>query len=311
MTLRRFADNPILSPNSENSWESKNVFNPAAIDIDGTVHILYRAMSEKNVSVFGYATSQDGLNIDYRHLDPAYTPRHDLELQKGGAEKNSGCEDPRITLIDDKLYIVYTAYNGAEKPSVAISSIKIDDFVKKDFNTWSYPVIVSPKGVDDKDGILFPEKFSEGYFFVHRIDGDICGDYIEDLSFSANEVNRCTDFISVRDIVPWESKKIGANTVSLIDEGWLLIYHGVSSEDAYRLGAVLLDKENPHRVLGRTKDPIFEPEMSYEKEGEVPNVVFPCGSVVRGDKIFVYYGAADRYVGVASASVKDLLSKIY
>ena len=88
-----------------------------------------------------------------------------------------------------------------------------------------------------------------------------------------------------------------------------MLYHGISEEDGgYRVGAVLLDLKNPVKVISRTYNPIFEPEASYEREGQVSNVVFPCGNVVLGNRLFVYYGGGDQVVGVATIEIDDLLS---
>jgi beta-1,2-mannobiose phosphorylase / 1,2-beta-oligomannan phosphorylase len=107
----------------------------------------------------------------------------------------------------------------------------------------------------------------------------------------------------------WDGTKVGISAPPLrIKEGWLLLYHGVSEKIEYRLGAALLDKNDPTVVLARTSLPIFEPEEPYEREGIIPNVVFPCGAVIRGDTIYIYYGGADKVVGVATASLKRLVT---
>ena len=126
--FRRYNHNPIISPRPEFTWEAKATFNPAAVYEDGRFHIVYRAMSLDNTSVFGYASSQDGVHIDERLITPIYVPRANFEnkLRSG----NSGCEDPRITKIDDTFYMFYTAYDGYT-PRVAFTSIKVDDFLNK------------------------------------------------------------------------------------------------------------------------------------------------------------------------------------
>ncbi|TSC67087.1 MAG: glycosylase, partial [Parcubacteria group bacterium Gr01-1014_73] len=91
------------------------------------------------------------------------------------------------------------------------------------------------------------------------------------------------------------------------DKGWIVLYHGISkNHHTYRVGAILLDKKDPTKVLARTTAPIFEPELPYEKEGLVPNVVFPCGTVVRAGVVFIYYGAADKVIGLAKIKLTDL-----
>jgi len=107
----------------------------------------------------------------------------------------------------------------------------------------------------------------------------------------------------------WDSKKVGvAGSPLLTTKGWLLIYHGISETNTYRLGAALLDLEDPTHVIARTVDPILEPVEEYEHKGQVSNVVFSCGQIVRGDSLIIYYGAADTVVGAATVSLKRLLA---
>ena len=143
---------------------------------------------------------------------------------------------------------------------------------------------------------------------MHRIAGQICADLLPDLTFTTKKgVNRCIEVMGSRK-GSWDSSKVGiAGPPIKTRQGWLLIYHGVSKNATYRLGAVLLDKKNPTIVRSRTAGPIFEPIEPYEKEGQVPNVVFSCGAVRRGDKLMVYYGGADSVIGVATLSLKEMV----
>lgn len=147
----RLPSNPILAPTKE-KWEERAVFNPAAIDLDGKIHILYRAMSMDNTSVVGYAISKDGTRITDRLPYPIYTPRESFE-NKNIPNGNSGCEDARIVEIGDRLYITYTGYNGTDLPAVALSSISTYDFLNQDWE-WTKPVLISPEGIDDKTHAL-------------------------------------------------------------------------------------------------------------------------------------------------------------
>lgn len=302
----RNKNNPVLEPIKENKWENKNVFNPAAIDLDGTVRILYRAQSDDGTSTVGYAESKDALNIDYRHNEPCYVPRAEFEQKKNKPDGFSGCEDPRLTMIGSKIFMCYTAYDGVHPPNIAISNISKKDLASRNFN-WSDPVVISPKGHDDKDACLFPKKFDKGYFVIHRIASHVTGDYVNDLNFTTNEIDTSMEILEPRKGM-WDSKKVGlAGPPHLTKHGWLMFYHGVGDDHHYRLGAALLDKDDPTKVLGRSALPIFEPKELYERQGDVPNVVFPCGSVIRKDKIYIYYGGADKVVGTAVASLEDIL----
>lgn len=303
----RAKENPILIPNPKNAWEKNAVFNAAAIDIEDTVRILYRAMGDDNTSVLGYATSKNGVKITERLSIPAYVPREDFEMKRGSPTGNSGCEDPRITRMGNTLYMTYTAYDGVNPTRVALTSISIKDFLAERWDKWSKPVITTPEHVNDKDMCLLPEKIDGQYMIMHRIDPMICADFLDSLEFTKNKLTRCIEIMGPRPGM-WDSKKIGiAGPPIKTKKGWLLIYHGVSKTSTYRLGAVLLDLKNPSIIISRSVDTILEPLERYEKEGIVRNAVFSCGTVLRDDTLYIYYGGADTVLGVAKVSLKKLL----
>lgn len=303
-TFTRALENPILEPRGT-GFESRAVFNAAAIDLDGSVHILYRAMSSDNTSTIGYARSKDGVHIDERLDQPIYSPRADFEAKRGKSDGNSGCEDPRVVVIDGRVYLTYTAYDGVHNPRGAASSISVEDFLAKRFDRWEQPALITPDEVDDKDVGLLPEKVADGYLLYHRINGHICADVVPDLSFS-KRVSRCIEIMGPRDGM-WDGAKVGiAGPPLKVEGGWLLIYHGVSHRSHYRLGAALLDPTGMV-VQSRAVDPVFEAVTEYEKVGEIPNVVFACGSIVRDDTLFVYYGGGDKVLGVATASLSHIM----
>jgi len=300
----RASENPILSPRGD-GFESRNVLNAAAIDIDGSIYILYRAMDAANTSTIGLAISGDGIHIDERLPEPIYKPRADFEQKKGNPNGNSGCEDPRIVRIGNQLHMTYTAYDGAHAPAGAVSSIGVEDFVARRFSMWSAPSLITPEGVDDKDLALLPEKIKGNYLLYHRVNNQICADILPDLT-SEKRVTRCIEIMGPRRGM-WDYEKVGSGAPPIkVGNNWLMIYHGVSRHGKYRLGAALLGADGV-TLLARTADPIFEPLEKYEKEGEIANVVFSCGAVVRGDTLFLYYGAADKVIGVATASLSHML----
>jgi len=307
--FKRGPTNPIISPIKENDWEAKATFNPATIYLGGKIHILYRTLSNDNTSFIGYALSKDGFNIQERLTTPIYVPREDFEMKKI-QNGNSGCEDPRITQIGKNLYICYTAYDSIGPPRVAISSISVKDFLDRKWN-WSKPALVTPPGFDDKDTCIFPEKFKDGYFIAHRVGNEICGDYLRSLDFNNNTIKKCIRVIGPR-INAWDSLKIGISAPPIKTRyGWLLLYHGVSkSHNTYRVGFVLLNLKDPTIVVARSTDAIFEPEVEYEKVGIVNNVVFPCGMILKGDLIYIYYGGADRVIGVATMKLSVALGAL-
>jgi len=304
--FNRLTEGALLSPRKDKAWESKAIFNPAAIDIDGTVRILYRAMSEDNTSVLGYAESKNATDITYISDEPVYVPRESFE-SKGVLNGNSGCEDPRLTEIGNTIYMYYTAYNGLTPPAVAESHISKKDFKKRNWS-WSKPVLVTKDGVDDKDACLLPEKINGKYFLFHRVNNFICGDYGATPQFKERN-----DFKNIPILLPrkgmWDSKKVGISVPPIkTKKGWILIYHGISDRSRYRIGTALLDLKDPTKVLSRTTDCIFEPKEAYEIEGQVNYVVFPCGAVVRRGSIYMYYGGGDSVVDMAKISIKNLLS---
>ncbi len=306
--FQRYEKNPILEPVIEREWEEMAVFNPAAVYEDGKVHILYRAMSNDGLSTVGYAVSSDGVTIDERLPYPIYVPREPFELKR--QDGNYGCEDPRLVKLGDRFYITYTAYDGGvNPPRVGFSSISVDDFLNRKWE-WEKPILISPPGVDDKDACIFPKKINDKYVFLHRINEDIWIDSVDDLKFENNRFLDGQILMHAR-VDQWDHKKIGiAGPPIETEKGWLLLYHGITPDKYYKVGACLLDLNNPDTVTSRLSYPIFEPEEKYELEGIVNNVVFPCGNVVIGEDLYIYYGGADLVLGVAKMNLNMLLDEL-
>lgn len=304
----RCKDNPVIEPNKEHEWEAKATFNPGALYLNGRTHLVYRAMSNDNTSVIGYASGHDGFHFDERLTYPAYIPREKFERKS--AQGNSGCEDPRLTKIGNKVYMLYTAFDGVNPPRVALTSIKATDFVHKRWQ-WERPMLISPPGIDDKDAALFPKKLHGKYAFLHRIGVGICLDFARSLRFKKDQWLGAAVILEPRP-GKWDGRKIGIAAPPIeTKDGWLLLYHGISEQNhVYRMGATLLKKSNPKKVIARIDYPLFEPEMRYEKEGLVENVVFPCGAAVIKNDLYIYYGGADEVVGVASTNLAALLKEL-
>ena len=181
LTLERFDGNPILKPDARHQWETKAVFNPAAVYEGGKVHILYRALGETDVSTLGYASSLDGLHIHERLDKPVYVPREPFEgvnvsrpyvfetvgIYVSGGGAMGGCEDPRLTRIDKQVYMTYVAYDGYTHPRVALSSIQLDDFLDRKWN-WKKPVLITPPHIVDKNACIIPEKINGKYVIFHQ-----------------------------------------------------------------------------------------------------------------------------------------------
>jgi predicted GH43/DUF377 family glycosyl hydrolase len=334
--LDRFEGNPILEPRPEHWWESKAVFNPSAIYEGGRVHIIYRAIGDSDISVFGYASSVDGFHIDERLPEPIYVPREPFEgsgllssmpgyhqrpyvptqdesyesYVSGGGW--GGCEDPRLTRIEDRVFMTYVGFDGYNPPRVALTSIHIDDFLNKNWQ-WKKPVLISLPGVIDKNACILSEKINSKYVIFHRVFPDILVDFVDDLDFDGTTKWLKGQFKIQPRASYWDSRKIGAGAPPIkTEDGWLLIYHGVDERDAgrYKIGAMLLDLKNPSKVLSRTEKPILEPQAWYENEGWKSGVIYPCGAVVVKDRLLVYYGGADKVVCVASTKLDELLDQL-
>lgn len=304
MELRRYDGNPVLSPTG-NWWESKAVFNCAAALHDGRVNILYRAIGDDGISRFGHAVSANGLDISERRPLPIYESLGD-ELER------LGVEDPRITKIDGTYYITYTGASvypcSAAQPGTAITCIpwrcRVGLLSTRDFITYRKHGCILPD-MDNKDVVLFPEKINGKYVMLHRTFPDIWIAYSEDLI-------HWTDHKIIMRVQRgcWDCNRIGAGAPPIKTEhGWLNFYHGVDDGRNYRLGVLMLDLDDPAKVIGRSAEPILSPEKNWEQHGLVPNVVFTCGAVEMDGQYYVYYGGADKVIAVATMD-RDDLSKV-
>lgn len=286
MKLERYPRNPVLAPIAEHEWESRTVFNCGVAEHDGAVVLIYRAQGVANdVSRLGFAVSTDGLR--FARLDrPVFEPVDETETW--------GVEDPRLTFVAGRYHMLYTAWSPL--------GIQVAMASTANFFTWRRHGIVIP-GPDNKDAAIFPEKVGGRYVMFHRIPPDIWLAYSDDLMLWG-------DYRRIMEPRPgnWDGLKIGAGGPPLkTDRGWLVIYHGVSPDKVYRLGVALLDLDDPSRIVNRPRDFVLEPEEPWELEGDVPNVVFTCGTAEIGDRYHVYYGAADKVIAVATADSRALL----
>ncbi|WP_434654245.1 glycoside hydrolase family 130 protein [Thermoanaerobacterium thermosaccharolyticum] len=291
--LKRLSDKPILEPVTEHEWERKAVFNCSAIYDNGLFHLIYRATDigphvkyGKYISRLGYAVSKDGIN--FMRLDkPVLSNDVEQELR--------GCEDPRIVKIDDTYYMMYTGFGDRTDEDYRICLA-----TSKNLINWERKGVVLDE--PNKDAALFPEKINGNYVMFHRRYPDIWIAYSSDLQ---------TWFGHKSIIKPikgtWESSRVGvAGPPIKTKDGWFLIYHAADDDNVYRLGAALLDINDPSIVLARQEEPILEPELEWEKNGFISNVVFSCGNAVKGDDIYVYYGGADTVIGVAYLNMNDI-----
>ncbi len=323
--LERLEVNPIISPDPDSDWENDCAFNPTAFREGDTTYIIYRAIGSDNISVLGCATSKDGAIINEKFKQPIYVPRETFE---GGGKyvdpKNvvayrsgggwGGCEDPKVTKIKDKLYLTYVGFDGNHPPRIAISSITIKDFLARKWENWKKPILISPPGVIDKSGVIMPEKIKGKFVIFHRIYPNILIDFVDSL----DDFDGQTKFLEGQyKIEPrpllWDSRKVSIASHPIItDKGWLTIYHGLGNQDPlkYKIGAMLLDLNDPTKVLYRSNQPILDPVTAYENDGHKFGVAYPGGATVHDGHIYVYYGGSDKFTCVARAPLDDFMEKL-
>jgi len=295
----RHPDNPILSV-KDWPYAANSVFNAAAAEMDNKILLLARVEDFRGISHLTVARSENG--VDEWEIDPQPTLKPEPEQYP---EELWGIEDPRITWLEElrQWAITYTAFSEGG-PLVSLATTK-------DFKTFQRLGPVMPP--EDKDAALFPVRFDGRWAMLHRPVAKVVA--IEAhiwLSFSPNlkHWGEHLEVIQARRGAWWDANKIGLSAPPMqTPEGWLVLYHGVrttASGSIYRLGLVLLDLEDPRKVIRRSDEWIFGPKASYEREGDVDDVVFPCGWINKNGKILMYYGAADSRICLATANLKDL-----
>lgn len=302
MRLKRYEGNPILTardfPRPVNS-----VFNAGAAKHGDEYVLLNRVEDLEGLSCLWVARSQDGL-----HFTPDPQPAM-VRATKGhyATYEEYGIEDPRITRIADLYYVTYTCYSKYA-PCVGLARTR-------DFRTFERMGVISLP--PNKDVVLFPEKVGGRYARLDRpsivvgkcdVGGDIWISYSPDLLHWGDP----------RSVMQprkgrWDNKKIGAGAPPIkTEQGWLEIYHGVRETGSgvlYRLGAVLLDLEDPSRVIGRAAEPVLSPAATEDFLGDVMNVVFTCGAILEDDgEIKIYYGAPDQVMCLATAPVDEVIA---
>lgn len=330
--------NPIIEPR-DYSWESQAAFNPAAILIKGKVHLFYRALGEDGVSRIGYASSTDGINFDERPSFPVYSlkdvestrdhwsftspvlPSYNKNLYASGGGWG-GCEDPRAVLIDGNIYLTFNIFNISsgwkwDALRVAVISITEENLLKKKW-IWDNFSYLSHKGDRQKNWVLFPEKINGKFVIFNNLDkGDpnsVFITYVDKLDTSQTPTIKDSPDPQVLPdhIVAWHKRTRSAASPPIkTEDGWLLLYHAMDKDDdnKYKLGAMILDLKDPSKVLYRAEHPILEPEEWYENDWK-PGIIYANGAVVKNNKLFVYYGGGDKYIGVASVELSLLINSI-
>jgi len=331
----------IVIGKTDHDFESEGVLNPAVIKIDKEIHLFYRAVAKDNYSTIGYCRLLNPLLVDHRNEKPLLFPQDDYECQ--------GLEDPRIVKIEDIYYLSYTAFDGInalgalaisndlihwDKKGIIVPKITYDEFQHftetastinaKYIRYNDYQKIHENQDrkifLWDKNLVFFPRKINNKFCYLHRIKPDIqivvSIDKLEDLSlhFWQNYFKHFDEHIVMAPKFEHEISYIGSGCPPIETKaGWLIIYHGVHDTVkgyVYSACAALFDLEKPEIEIARLPNPLFYPEKAWELKGEVNNVCFPTGAILEGDLLYIYYGAADERIAVASVVLEELLSEL-
>lgn len=323
LLLNKSLHNPILRPGT-NPWTAEAVLNPGAAVLGGRTHLIYRAIGIDGVSRLGYASSADGVVIDDHPPYPAYVAReHHHRKLPGYAKRYSpvmypsggswgGCEDPRMVCIDGRVYVTFNMFeNWALR--VGVISLSVEEFLEKKFTKWDGPYILSHSS-RDKNWVLFPEKIGGQFAVLHSIIGDtddrVRIEYTNDLTTFSERTFESPDPQKVSDHgIAWHVHVRSAGPPPVrTSRGWLVLYHANDAAEPhkYKLGAMLLDLDDPTKILCRASSPILVPDETYENHGK-PGIVYACGAVVRDGIMYVYYGGADKVVCVASTPLEEFI----
>jgi len=292
----RAADQPVLGPEGD-SWEAAGVFNPAAIHKGNEIILLYRAQDRAGVSRIGYAGSRDGLRFT-RRKQPVLSP-------EAPYEKNGGVEDPRVVEIGGTYYLTYTGYNKKDAQLCLASS--------PDLIHWNRKGVILPayKGRWNtgwtKSGAILDRKVNGKYWMYFMADaknapGQTGVAYSDDLIHWTEPLDH--------PVLPHRAGKFDSRVVEpgpppiITNDGILLVYNGADDNLVYRTGWALFDKTKPFRLISRADNALLAPTTAWEKTGQVPNVVFVEG-MIASPRLLFYYGAADKYIGMAEAKYAE------
>jgi predicted GH43/DUF377 family glycosyl hydrolase len=359
--IRRHTANPIVSPGPHHEWQSQATFNAAAVEADGRIHLIYRAMGGDGVSRLGHVSGKDGAYFDECTPYPIYEPTAGFGLpneehMKGPRRYDpifyasgggwAGCEDPRMVKIGGKIYVTFNSFESWECIRVAVLSISVKDFLAKKWK-WNRPLLISPSGEVNKNWVLFPEKIKGKFAILHNIWPKIGIEYVTRLSDLADGTHPVPKYwhagakypgmpdswVLVNSGTPgsrwadpkhleknvWDTKarknswdtwirSVGPPPVKT-DKGWLVLYHAMDKMEpniGYKLGALLLDLDNPEKIIARSPVPILSPNKWYENDWKL-GVVYACGALIKDGNLMVYYGGGDKHVCLAETPLDKLL----
>ncbi|KKO11252.1 hypothetical protein LCGC14_0017290 [marine sediment metagenome] len=295
--MHRWERNPIIT-RQDIPFPCNTVFNGTPVKVDGQYYMILRVEGLEGRSFFALADSGDGLHFQV-DPHPCMMPAASGPFESW---ESNGIEDPRLTVLEGKTYIMYTAV-GPRGHVIALAETK-------DLRHYERIATVSEPG--NKDGVLFPERIGGLYARLDRpIGGDVGSVWV---SYSPDLVNwGRSEFVFGPRARYWDCFRVGASAPPILtDAGWLEVYHGVKMTSAgpiYRIGTIMLDRDDPSQVIGRCVEPSLSPREDYERVGDVGNVVFACGAIVEDDgQMKVYYGAADTSICVATGDLDEIIA---
>ncbi|MFA6551188.1 MAG: pesticidal protein Cry7Aa [Patescibacteria group bacterium] len=327
----------ILEP-TRLDFENQSVFNPGIWQEGNTVHVIYRALNKNHVSCLGYARLAGPTKVVERWQEPFKCPRHKYDKM--------GVEDPRIVKINNKFYLTYTAHDGqnavvaysygedlfklrdggiiSPQFSYDVAAKYFDDRKLKDkyffFKSYYKDTVARSVKLWDKDAFFWPEKINGRFALAHRILPDMqlvyCDNLkqLKDQNFWKNYLRRLSNFVVLESKYGFEGRNVGGGCPPIkTRHGWLLIYHAVEPLNKgriYHAGAALVSLSDPTREIARLPHPLFSPVKRWEKKGLIHNVVFPTGTAMFGDRLYIYYGTADTSIAVASVNLGSLVKEL-
>ncbi len=298
--VTRYSGNPVLKPSDMPLEECSAVYNGGAIKHNGEYIMLLRTEdAAKKIFVYS-ARSRDGY-----HFTPEPEPLKFIadDMEKYKKYTDNSFYDPRINIVEGKFYISYAAYTFKYGCRIGLG-------VTEDFKTVKH--VSFPHHVQNRNAVIFPEKFDGYYVMLHRAEntggGHMWISRSKDLEFWGD-----AEIVADKGSGRWDAIKIGAGSPPVkTAKGWLVITHAVTSSCAghyYTAGAMLFDLKNPYKLIAHSRGAIMRPEASYETNGFVPNVVFPTSAILEDDGMLkIYYGAADNYECLAEAKLDDILN---
>ena len=321
----------VLLRKTELEFENEGVLNPAVIKEGNLTHLFYRAVRKGNFSSIGYCKLDNPLSIIQCNDKPLLSPEFEYE--------SHGMEDPRIVKIDGSYYLTYIAFDGDNALGALATSTDLKHFERRGiivpkitFTEFSLLTQNNPPlnkkylannpGANilaNKDFVFFPRRINGKLIFLHRIKPDIQIAAVDELStlderFWKEYFTHLEDHIFLCSKYPHEIEYVGAGCPPLeTKQGWLIIYHGVKTTEKryeYSCCAALMELDDPRKEIARLPYPLFKPQLDYELTGDVDDVCFPTGTAIYGDTLYLYYGAADDIIAVASVSLSGLINEL-